>query len=91
MRFASGEWVGALVAAVNAQPDLPRALAGLGKDLAAVVEADPPAFPATVAAWGRHERGRIGEWRLLEDEEGVGVVASQRRERRVQIGLRLSF
>jgi hypothetical protein len=69
--FPSPEWLGALVAAVNRHPDLPRALAGLGEDLAAVVEAEPPALPRSVAAYGRQDRGRIGEWRLLEDEDEI--------------------
>ncbi len=71
MLFPSEAWLTAVVRAVNRHPDLPRALAGLPADLAAVVEADPPAVPAAVAAWGRHERGRIAEWRLLEDEDEI--------------------
>ncbi|HEY6105456.1 MAG TPA: SCP2 sterol-binding domain-containing protein [Anaeromyxobacteraceae bacterium] len=71
MRFPSEAWLAAVVEAVNRHPDLPRALAGLGPDLAAVVEADPPAFPAALAAWGRHRRGYIAEWRLLEDEDEI--------------------
>jgi hypothetical protein len=69
--FPSEAWLAAVLAAVNRHPDLPRALAGLGADLAAVVEAEPPAVPVPVAAWGRHERGRIAEWRLLEDEDEI--------------------
>ena len=71
MRFPSEAWLAAVVEAVNRHPDLPRALAGLGPDLAAVVEADPPAFPAALAAWGRHQRGYIAEWRLLGDEDEI--------------------
>ena len=71
MVFPSEAWLAAVVEAVNRHPDLPRALAGLGADLAAVVEADPPAVPAALAAWGRHARGRIAEWRLLEDEDEI--------------------
>ena len=71
MLFPSQEWLAALVAAVDRHPDLPRALAGLGRDLAAVVEADPPAVPHPVAAWGRHQGGRIAEWRVLEDEDEI--------------------
>lgn len=71
MLFPSAAWLAAAVEAVNRHPDLPRALAGLAPDLAAVVEADPPALPAAVAAWGRHERGRIAEWRMLEDPDEI--------------------
>jgi len=69
--FPSEAWLAAVLAAVNRHPDLPRALAGLGADLAAVVEADPPVVPSAVAAWGRHAQGRIAEWRLLEDEDEI--------------------
>lgn len=71
MLFPSAEWLGAVVEAVNRQPDLPRALAGLGTDLAAVVEAEPPGMPRAVAAWGRHDRKRIAERRLLEDLDEI--------------------
>lgn len=75
MLFATEEWIRALVEAVNRHPDLPRALAGLGADLAAVVEADPPLFQLTVSAWGRQSGGRIGEWRLLDDEDEILELA----------------
>lgn len=71
MRFASPEWLTAVVHEVNRHPDLGRAIAGLGADLAAVVERERPHFPAGLAAWGRHEGGRIVEWRILEDEDDV--------------------
>lgn len=71
LRFASPAWVEAVVRAVNGHADLGRALAGLGADLAAVVERDPRYFPSGVAAWGRHEGGRIVSWRVLEDEDDV--------------------
>ncbi|HET6923332.1 MAG TPA: SCP2 sterol-binding domain-containing protein [Anaeromyxobacteraceae bacterium] len=71
MLFPSEAWLAAVLGVVNRHPDLPRALAGLGADLAAVVEAEPPAVPSPVAAWGRHARGRIAEWRLLEDEDEI--------------------
>lgn len=71
MLFPSEAWLAAVVEAVNRHPDLSRALAGLPADLAAVVEADPPAVPAAVAAWGRHASGRIAEWRLLEDQDDI--------------------
>ncbi len=71
MRFASREWIEAVVAALNAQPDLPRALAGLGEDAAFVVGAERPAFPKPVAAYARGERGRIASWRLLPDEDDI--------------------
>jgi hypothetical protein len=69
--FASSEWLDAVVRQVNAHADLPRALAGLGADLAAVVERDAGPFPRGAAAWGRHEGGRIVAWRVLEDEDDV--------------------
>lgn len=71
MRFASPEWLEAVVEAVNLHPDLGRAIAGLGADLAAVVERERPHFPHGVAAWGRHAGGRIVEWRVLPDEDDV--------------------
>jgi hypothetical protein len=69
--FASEPWVKAVVESVNRHVDLPRALAGLGGDLAAVVERDGIRFPRGVAVWGRQEGGRIAEWRVLEDEDDV--------------------
>jgi SCP-2 sterol transfer family protein len=69
--FPSQAWLAAVLAAVDRHPDLPRALSGLGTDLAVVVEAEPPAVPYPVAAWGRHERGHIAEWRLLEDQDEI--------------------
>ncbi len=71
MRFGSRDWIDAVVAALNAQPELPRALAGLGRDAAVVIEADPPAWPAAVSAWISQEGGRIARWRLLADEDEV--------------------
>jgi hypothetical protein len=69
--FASSAWVDAVVTSVNRHPDLPRAMAGLGLDLAAVVEPDGAAFPRPAAVWGRQDGGRIAEWRVLEDEDDV--------------------
>ena len=71
VRFASGAWIAAVVEAVNRHPDLPRALAGLGADLAAIVEAEPGVLPRPIAAWGRQAQGRVAEWRLLEDEDEI--------------------
>ncbi len=71
MRFASREWIEAIVAALNAQPDLARAIAGLGADAAFVVEADRPRWPADVAAYARQERGCVTAWRLLPDPDDI--------------------
>jgi hypothetical protein len=71
MRFASREWVDAVAAALNAQPDLSRALAGLGRDAAFVVEAERPAFPRGVAVHAEQERGRVARWQILADEDDV--------------------
>lgn len=71
MRFGSREWIDALVAALNAQPGLGPALRGLGTTAALVVEADPPAWPRTVAAWAEQRGGRIARWRLLADEDEI--------------------
>ncbi|WP_242393895.1 hypothetical protein [Anaeromyxobacter oryzisoli] len=71
MRFGSREWIEAVVAAVNAQPALGAALGGLGRDVAVVVEADPPAWPRAVAAWAEHDGRRIVRWRLLADEDEI--------------------
>src|SRR5512138_2440182 len=75
MRFASREWLDAVAAALNAQPDLPRALAGLGRDAAFVVEAERPAFPRAVAVHAEQERGRVARWRILADEDDVLELA----------------
>jgi hypothetical protein len=69
--FPSEPWLAALVAAVNRDPGLAGALAGLGVDLAAVIEPDPPALRKPFAAYGRHERGRISSWRVLADADDI--------------------
>jgi hypothetical protein len=61
----------AVVAAVNAQPDLAAALAGLGRDAAFVVEADPPVWPRPVAAWAEQDGRRILRWKVLPDEDDI--------------------
>jgi hypothetical protein len=71
VRLGSPEWLKALVAALNAHPDLPEALAGLGRDVAVVIEADPPEWPRPVAAWAEQRGGRIVRWRVLEDQDDV--------------------
>jgi hypothetical protein len=65
----------AVVATLDAHPELPEALSGLGRDAAIVVEADPPAWPRTVAAWLEHRGGRIGRWRILDDEDEILELA----------------
>jgi hypothetical protein len=71
VRFASREWIEAVVAALNAHPDLPAALAGLAADGALVVERDGPAWPRDVAAWARQENGRVAAWKLLPDSDDL--------------------
>jgi hypothetical protein len=71
MRFASREWLEAVAAALNAQPDLGRALAGLGRDAAFVVAAEPPAFPRPVAVHAQQDSGRVARWRILADEDDI--------------------
>ncbi len=71
MRFASREWIDAVAAALNAQPDLGRAIAGLGRDAGFVVEAERPAFPRSVAVHAEQERGRIARWRILPDADDL--------------------
>lgn len=75
MRFGSPEWLQAVVAALQAHPHLPEALAGLGRDAALVIEADPPAWPRPLAVWGEQRAGRIGRWRVLHDEDEVLELA----------------
>jgi hypothetical protein len=69
MIFASKPWLDALVAALNRQPDLAKALSGLGEDLGLVVERDA-GFPREVAAHGRNVGGRI-EARVLPDPDDL--------------------
>jgi hypothetical protein len=71
VRFASAEWIEAVVAAMNAQPDLAKALAGLASDAAFVVEAHAPAFPRSVAVHASQGGGRIARWRILPDEDDI--------------------
>ena len=71
MLFPSEAWLTAVAAAANRHPDLSAALAGLGRDLAAVIEADPPALPDPVAAYGRQEGGRLAEVRVLADLDEI--------------------
>ncbi len=71
MRFASRAWIEAVVDATNAQPDLARAVAGLPRDAAFVVEADGSAFPRTLAVYAEVEQGRVARWRFLADEDDV--------------------
>lgn len=69
--FPSKEWVALAVEAVNLQADLPKALAGLPADLAAVVEASPPHLPRALAVYGRQKAGRIESWKVLGDEDEI--------------------
>jgi hypothetical protein len=71
MVFASREWIAAVVDALNRQPDLGRALSGLGADAGFVVERDGAAWPRDVAAWARQERGRVATWRILPDPDDL--------------------
>lgn len=71
MIFPSEPWLAALVAAANQHPDLPDALQGLGRDVAAVVEAEPPALRKTFAVYGRQDRGRIAGVRVLADLDEI--------------------
>jgi hypothetical protein len=68
VEFGSRPWLAAVVEALNRQPGLPAALAGLGPDLAVVVEPSP-GFPRPLAVWGRQAGGRVAEWRVLHDED----------------------
>jgi len=71
MRFATREWIDAVACAVNAQPDLGTALAGLPRDAAFVVAGERPLFPRTLAVHVEQERGRIARWRILADEDDI--------------------
>ncbi len=71
MMFPSKEWIAALVESVNRQPDLELGLLGLGRDAAFVVEAEPPALRTTFVVYGRHEKGRIHDFRLLPDVDDI--------------------
>jgi putative sterol carrier protein len=67
--FASREWLAALVAALNRQPDLAKAIDGLGRDAAVIVERDA-GFAREVAAYGRRASSAV-EARLLADADDV--------------------
>ena len=69
--FGSRAWLAAVADALNRQPDLARALAGVGRDVAFVVERDGRAFPREIATYARHERGRVVEARLLADADEI--------------------
>jgi hypothetical protein len=69
--FPSEAWLRAVVEAVNRQPELPGALAGLGADLGAVVEPAPPHLGRAFAVYGRQRGGRIAEVRVLADEDDL--------------------
>jgi hypothetical protein len=71
VRFGSSEWIQAVVAALNAQPELAAALTGLGKTVALVVESDPPVWPRAVAAFAEHDGRRVARCRLLADEDEI--------------------
>jgi hypothetical protein len=71
VRFPSEAWLRAAVEAVNRQPELPQALQGLGPDLAAVIEAEPPHLARPFAVYGRQERGALCQVRILPDEEEI--------------------
>ena len=71
MIFLSRAWLEAVVAAANQQPDLPLALRGVGDDLAAVVEAEPPVLRQPVAVYGRQVAGRIAGVRVLADLDEI--------------------
>ncbi|HVI74479.1 MAG TPA: SCP2 sterol-binding domain-containing protein [Anaeromyxobacteraceae bacterium] len=71
MIFPSEAWLRAVVEAVNRHPELPRALAGLGPDLGAVVEPEPPGLRRAFAVYGRQEGGRIAAVRVLADEDDL--------------------
>lgn len=71
MLFPSEAWLRAVVDAVNGHRELSRALAGLGADLAAVVEPEPPHLRRAFAVYGRQERGRLAGVRVLADEDEI--------------------
>jgi hypothetical protein len=67
--FASRPWLEALVAALNRQPDVGKAIDGLGRDAGVVVERDA-AFPREAAAYGRYVGGKV-EARMLADADDL--------------------
>ncbi len=71
MRFPSAAWIAEAVAVANRHPDLAAALQGLGRDLAAVVEPDPPAWSEPFAVYGRQDRGRLAGVRVLADPDEI--------------------
>ncbi len=71
MIFPSSGWLVEAVAIANRQPDLSRAIEGLGRDLAGVVEKDPPFLSRDFAAYGRQEGGRFTRVRVLPDPEEI--------------------
>jgi hypothetical protein len=75
LRFGSPEWLEAIAAGLEAHPETAAALSGLGRDAAFVVEAEPPAWPRTLAVWAEQRAGRLGRWRVLADEDEVLELA----------------
>ena len=69
MIFGTKAWLDAVVVALNRQPGLAAAVAGLASDAAVIVERDA-GFPRTATAYGRMVGGRV-EARLLPDEDEV--------------------
>jgi SCP-2 sterol transfer family len=67
--FGSAAWLEALVAALNRQPDLARAVDGLGRDAGLVVERDA-GLARDAAAYGKFAGGRV-EARLLADADDL--------------------
>ena len=72
--FPSREWCEALVAAINEDPETPRAGVGWDGDFAAAVLAEPPFLKEPFAGYVQPANGKIVGFRILEDLDEIEEI-----------------